>query len=255
MQRARWLLLTLLLTLLALPAEAARRRATFFPKDLDMEEAGDAELDTRIGFLHTQDTTQLVVPDFALDFGINRRLELDLDAQAGMDMATGQWLAQDQLWFSLKQMIWDDHGKDKAWALGVQHGPRFAVIPSTWGFGYQALGLLSVRALHWQGVFSLGGFVDPQDVNTYARPTGLLAGLDWSVDINDDWDVAPSVAMTVHGEGNIDAIATVDLELDVGKWGSTRVGVMGGWQDSGRVVGMELGYAPRFHFLNSPRRP
>ncbi len=243
-----WLILAGLL-LLPVSSEAARRRATFFPKDLDMEEAGDAELDTRVGILRTGDASNIVVPDFALDLGISRRLELDLDAQAGMDLATGQWLAQDQLWISGKHMIWDQHGKTEAWAFGVQQGPRFAVMPNTWGFGYQALAMTSIRALHWQGVVSLGGFIDPQDVNTFHRPVGALAGLDWSFDLNDDWDIAPSLAFTLHGEGNVDAVATVDLELDVGKWGSTRVGVMGGWQDSGRVVGLELGYAPRFAFL------
>ena len=242
-----WLLLVLLLPLL-LPgnAAAARRRATFFPKDLDMEQAGDMEVDTRVGVLRTAETQTLVSPDFAVDLGIDRRLELDLDAQAGMDWTTQQWLAQDQLWFSAKHLIWDDHGKSDALAFGIQQGPRFAVMPNTWGFGYQAIALLGLRALHWQGVVSLGGFIDPQDTDTFHRPIGAIGGLDWSFDLNDDWDIAPSMAFTLHGEGNLDAVATVDIEVDLGKWGSARAGVIGGWQDSGRVIGMELGYAPRF---------
>ena len=248
MQRALRMLIVLT-TLAALPATAALRRATFFPKDLDMQQAGDLELDTRIGVLHTENNNNVVLPDFALNFGIDRRLEFDIDAQGGIDPRTGQWLAQDQLWVSGKHLIWDSHGKDEAWAFGVQQGPRFGVMPNTWGFGYQALALLGVRALHWQGVMTLGGFVDPQDLNTWVRPIGLLAGLDWTFDLMGDWDLAPSLAFTLHGDGNIDAVATVDLEVDVGKWGSARVGVMGGWQDAGRVIGFEVGYAPKFAIL------
>ncbi len=255
MRRASLLLLAALLSLLALPAQAGLRRATFFPKDLDMEEVGDLELDTRLGVLHTQDNNNVVLPDFALDFGIDRRLEFDIDAQAGMDMATGAWLAQDQLWISAKHLIWDSHGKDQAWAFGLQEGPRFAVMPNTWGFGYQALALLGLRGLHWQGVISVGGFIDPQDVDTWHRPSGVLAGVDWSFDLNDDWDIAPALATTIHGEGNVDAVVTADLERDLGKWGSARVGVMGGWQDSGRVIGFEVGYAPRIKFLGKPPAP
>ena len=250
--RARWpALLVAVLALAPAHADAARRRATFFPKDLDMEQPGDAELDTRIGILHTADNSTLVSPDFALDLGIDRRLELDLDGQAGVDWATGNWLAQDQLWFSTKHLLWDSHGKDNALAFGLQQGPRFAVMPNTWGFGYQALGLLGIRATHWQGVLSLGGFVDPMEINTFQRPIGVLGGIDWSFDLNDDWDIAPSLAFTLHGEGNLDTVATVDLEVDLGAFGSARAGVIAGWQDSGRVIGMELGYAPRVNLWHA----
>ncbi len=250
----RRLWVVLLLTLLPLTAEAARRRATFFPKDLDMELLGDVELDTRVGVLRAHDSTTVVVPDVAVDIGINRRFELNLDGQGGLDPTTGNWLALDQLWVSGKHMLWDDHGKEKAWALGLQQGPRFAVMPGTWGFGYQALGLLGVRKPHWQGVISLGGYIDPQDTETFHRPIGALAGVDWSIDLDDVWDLAPAAAFTLHGEGHLDAVATLDLERDFGKWGSARVGVIGGWQDSGRIVGLEVGWAPRFVLVGKTRK-
>lgn len=252
MHRIPLVLALLVLVIVPGNAEAKRRRITFFPQDLDMENPGHVEMDTRIGFLRTADGNNLVIPDIQTDWGINRRLEIGLDGQGGLDTA-GNWTAQDQLWLSAKHLLWDGHRHDQSLALGLQHGIRFAVIPNTWAFGYQAVGLFSVTQNLWQVVLSVGAYVDPPEMETNHRPIGALAGLDATYNLNDDWDIAPSVACAVHGEGNVDIVLTTDLELDLGVWGSVRAGVLGGWQDSQRLVGGEIGYAPRFKWLKHQR--
>lgn len=245
--------LLMALTLLATTAEAKRRRATFFPKDLDMEQPGAVELDLRIGALRAGDATNWVVPDLEMDIGVAPRLELGVDAQAGLDPAAGTWQAQDQLWISAKHLLWDAHDAPRRAALGLQHGPRFGVVPGTWAFGYQAVGLLALDGDGGQVVLSAGAFVDPPEITTALRPAGVLIGVDSSLDLSDAWDLAPSVALTGHAEGHVDAVAAVDLELALAPWGTARVGVLGGWQDRGRLIGAAIGYAPRLQLVG--RRP
>ena len=242
------LFLVLLLTALPHDAWAKRRRVSFFPKDLDMEKPGAVEMDTRVGAIHNADGTALVLPDIETDFGVAPRLELGLDVQGGLDPRTLAWAWSDQVWLSAKHLLLDQHSATAAYAVGLQHGIRFAAVPGTWAFGYQAVGLWSVTHEHWQLVASGGAYIDPPEIETGHRPGGLLAGVDMSIDLVGDWDLAPSLGFALHREGTVDAVLACDLELDLGVWGSVRTGGLGGWQDSQRVVGWEVGYAPRFRW-------
>src|SRR5690349_8821618 len=62
--------------------EAGARRGVrplFEPTDLELEEAGVAELDVQVGTIRSQGPARLVVPDFELDLGLLPNLELDVD--------------------------------------------------------------------------------------------------------------------------------------------------------------------------------
>ena len=178
-------------------AARARRgvRPLFEPTDLELEDPGVTELDLQIGLVRGQGPWRLVIPDFEIDLGILRNLELDLDGSYALEApGPGSFrfedAAPDNLWPALKIGIadWADEGKDAdaltAWALGAQVGPKIPAAPGSHGLGFEALLLVGhvVHRAHF--VLNTGAFVDPSPAPTAGRPIGIEVGLDFDRDLD-----------------------------------------------------------------------
>src|SRR5438552_2278800 len=68
-------------------AAQARRgvRPLFEPTDLELEDPGVSEVDLQVGVIRGQGPWRLVVPDFEIDLGILRNLELDVDGAYALE--------------------------------------------------------------------------------------------------------------------------------------------------------------------------
>ena len=183
----------LVMVAVCLPAEVrARSRPLFEPTDLELEETGVVEMDFQLGAVRSQGPWRVVLPDFEFDFGVLPNLELDLDGAYAIEgPTTGPFsfdhAAPDSLWPSIKWGLYDNHdpGSDRAWALGVQAGPKFPIASGSRGVGVESLLLIGryIRRLHT--VLNLGGFVDPATAAGAPRPVGIEVGLDVDLDLDD----------------------------------------------------------------------
>jgi hypothetical protein len=187
-----------LLVWLSVPGAARARRGVrplFEPTDLELEEPGVTELDLQAGLIRGQGPWRLVVPDFELDLGILRNLELDLDGAYALEApAPGSFkfdnAAPDNLWLAAKVGIYDwvdeGSGADQltAWAIGAQVGPKLPVAPGSHGVGVEALLLVGhvVHRAHF--VLNAGAFIDPSPAPDADRPIGIELGLDFDRDLD-----------------------------------------------------------------------
>jgi hypothetical protein len=173
----------LLVALLPLPAQAARRaRPLFEPTDVELEKAGTAELDLSFGFVEGSQAGRVVMPDFELDLGIARHLELDVDGAFALEgPATGPFRfdhsAPDSLWLSLKA------GFD---SVGVQVGPKLPVAPGTHGLGVEGVALGAIKVGPAVVALNLGAFLEPHP-DSGPAPSGLEGGLDLDLDFTEVW--------------------------------------------------------------------
>jgi hypothetical protein len=169
----------------------ARPRPMFEPTDLELEEAGVVEMDLQVGALRGQGAWRAVLPDFELDVGLLSNLELDLDGAYAIEgPPTGGFSfdhsVPDSLWPSLKIGVYDDRDQigDRAWALGIQAGPKLPVASGNHGLGLESLLLVGRTLGRLHAVLNFGGFVDPAPTATAPRPIGLESGIDLSVELD-----------------------------------------------------------------------
>lgn len=67
----------LLVSCLAMNVEARSVRRMFEPTDLEWEAPGESEMDVQLGLIRGPDSYRLTVPDFEVDVGLTRQIELD----------------------------------------------------------------------------------------------------------------------------------------------------------------------------------
>ena len=240
-------------------AQARAIRPIFEPTDLEMEEAGVVEVDLQFGAIRSQGPWRVIVPDFELDLGLLRWLELDLDGAYAIEgPSSGPFsfdhAAPDSLWPSLKLGLldWHDDDADQAWALGSQFGPKIPVAPGSRGIGVEGLVLVGFVFGPLHTVLNMGGFVDPSPDATSGRPIGIEAGLDLEFELGTSHHYSligefsgvrfvsddPHQLLATAGL-KWAALSTLDLSI-IGLWGflagSDRYGVL-------------LGISPKFHLL------
>ena len=181
-----------ILALLTPMANAHTLRPLFEPTDLEMEPTGILDIDVQLGAIRSPGPWRAVMPDFELDFGLLPYLELDLDgAYAVEGPSTGPFsfdhAAPDSLWPSLKLGLYDDHDglSHRAWALGLQVGPKIPVAPGAHGMGVEGLLLVGYLLGPLHTVLNVGAFADPAPDATSGRPLGIEAGLDFELDLDD----------------------------------------------------------------------
>lgn len=133
-----------------------------------------------------------LVPDFDVDVGIAPNVEIGLDGAWAVEgtpdsLYAFDHRAPDNLWLSSKIGLLDskDAANATAWAAGVQLGPRVAAAPDARGIGFQGLGLLGRAIGRTHTVLNLGGLVEPGAEIARARPTAVLAGVDFTVDLDE----------------------------------------------------------------------
>ena len=145
-------------------------------------------------------------PDFEIDLGLWRRLELDLDGAFAIDPRAGS--VPDHLWLSAKVGILDARlGGRLAVALGAQLGPRLPVAHGATGVGVDGLLLVGLALPRTHVVLNAGAYLDPEQAiedGTMRRPAGVQLGLDVDVDLTADgrW--------SFHGAAGALAALTVD---------------------------------------------
>src|SRR5439155_3905073 len=126
---------------------------------------------------------RLVVPDFEIDLGVTRQVELDVDGAVAIEDRTGQRFefdhaTPDDLWLSAKVgLLAAQLTPDVAMGLGVQLGPKLPTAREAEGIGVEGLGLVGLRWRRTQAILNLGGTMDP-GVGRAGRPAGLEGGVD-----------------------------------------------------------------------------
>ncbi|HWA77568.1 MAG TPA: hypothetical protein VG937_34765 [Polyangiaceae bacterium] len=172
----------------------ARRgvRPLFEPTDLELEDPGSAELDLQLGVIRSPGPFRLVIPDFELDLGLLKNLELDVDGAYAIEgPAEGPFsldhAAPDNLWPSLKLglVAWSNHDESRIFALGTQLGPKLPMASEAHGVGVEGLALLGLSLPKTHFVLSSGAFVDPAPDAASTRLVGLEAGLDFARELDD----------------------------------------------------------------------
>lgn len=208
----RWLVGCLLV--LASRAYAARH-PRFEPTDLELEHAGTLEIDVQLGFVRGQDASRLVMPDFELDLGILAHVELDLDGAYAIEGAPAggpallDHQAPDNLWPSVKVGLadWHDAIAQRAWAIGVQAGPKLPLASGNHGVGVEGLALVGHADGRLHVVLDLGGLVDPRG-DTTGRPKGIEGGVDLEVEvIPDAWSVLGELGGVHYVSADADQLA------------------------------------------------
>jgi hypothetical protein len=258
MRRALIAVLPLAAVCLAPRLALARKgvRPLFEPTDLELEDTGTLEADLQVGAIRspTPGPWRIIVPDLELDFGLARRVELDVDLTYSIQEdppGSGSFTtpAPENLWFATKLGLFDwadddTPGSPVAWALGAQLGPRIPVAPDAHGVGFEGLLLLG----HVEGrahiVLNAGAFVDPHPDATAARPVGLEGGLDldWDLDAKGRWSVTGELGGVKFVSNDPEQLAatagiswspTESTELNV----SALYGLLGGSDRYGALFG------------------
>src|SRR6187399_1337448 len=115
----------------AAPAAARLKRhvPAFEPTDLDLEDPHTLDLDTQFGVVFRDDPpkTRVFVPDSELDYGLTKRVELDVDGAVSLAKVDGKTTGfVDPLWTAVKLGFVEDKDEldpRRVYALGAQLGP------------------------------------------------------------------------------------------------------------------------------------
>lgn len=186
----------------AVPANARTARRIFEPTDLELEDPGIAELDVQLGLVRGRDPYRLSVPDFELDLGVSRRVELEIDGAVGIegpengDFAFSR-MVPDNLWTAVKVGVLDlrDAVSGNTWAVGFQLGPKLPTARGSSGLGGEALLLGAFRAGPTLIALSAGGLIDPRTDEGPHRPIGFEGGIDFGRQVDSDgrWTLTAEV--------------------------------------------------------------
>jgi len=159
-------------------------RPLFEPTDLQLEDPGIVDFDFQLGLIRGRDPWRVVVPDFELNFGFLRNVELDLDGSYALEGNNSSPFTQshavpDALWPSIKVGLfdWFDDELARAWALGFQVGPKLPVARGSSGIGVEGLALLGLLFHGSHFVLNTGMLADPHPSPGEARPFGVELGL------------------------------------------------------------------------------
>jgi hypothetical protein len=241
---------------LVAPAASAQVRKRFEPTDLDLVPEGILELDTQMSYTEAESTGRAVIPDFEIALGIAPRVQIEVDGAYAVEGAPGfrfsfDHPAPDNLWLSSKIGLadWRDGARDRAWALGMQLGPKVPLAPSARGVGYEALALVGRSVARTHIVVDAGAFVDPSSDATLRRTVAVEGGVDLDIDLDaaGRWSLLGEIgtAVFLSGEAN-QAHVTCGLQYSASP--SLDLSLIGlvGLLSGGDRGGVLLGVTPRF---------
>jgi len=239
--------------LILIPCAAhAAKHPRFEPTDLEMETAGTSEIDIQVGVIDGQSASRLVVPDFEIDLGLWKDIEIDLDGTYAIEGGNGHTFFDhqlpDNLWPSVKVALgdWKNSPQDRAWAMGVQVGPKIPIAPGANGIGVEGLLLMGVKVGDLHGIINLGGLMDPH-TGTAARPTGFEAGLDLQYDlVPDRWALLGEVGGIYYTSADAHQLAvTGGIQYSVSEQLDLSVVVLVGFASGSDPVGVLFGASPK----------
>jgi len=250
------LLFVTALVCVAVPAGARlkHRVPAFEPTDLDLEDPHTVDLDLQVGivFRDTPPETRVFAPDFELDYGLNERVELDVDGAISLDQEDGHTTTGvDPLWTSVKLgflSVKDELDPKRVFALGAQLGPRLPTGKGTYGTGFGAVLLGARMAAPWHVVLNAGGVLEPLDHAQPARSAAVLGGLDVSYDLDraDRWSMLAEVGASYSlGPDPNDVHATLGLDFASTTWLDLSLVGFYGFLPGGDRGGVFLGFAPK----------
>jgi hypothetical protein len=149
------------------PAQARVFRARFDPETLALQEPGNLEVNLQAGGLYGDgvDGSRLIVPDFELDLGVLKWLEISIDSVFSVtNLGTSELnVGGDPLWTSARFELLNlkrDNQEHTTFGLGLQVGPRFRTIDNARGVGLGALLLAGGGTKTLRAVGNLGTFLD-----------------------------------------------------------------------------------------------
>lgn len=221
----------------------ARVHPRFEPTDLELETSGTLELDTQLGYVKGPDAERIVAPDFELDLGLFDRFELDFDGS--LAFARSGTLV-DNSWLSAKIGLFDTHGTDRSWALGMQVGPKLPLQAGARGIGFEGLALLAYMAGSLHVVLSAGGLADPHD-GAAPRPIGVEAGLDVELElVPDRWSLLGEIGgVRYRSDDPAQLAATAGIQLSPAKWLDVSLVALVGLAGGSDPFGVLLGISPK----------
>ena len=220
---------------------------------MELEEPGVMEVDMQFGVVRGRNKDRVSAPDFEVDLGLTRSIELDLDGEFAVEGPRSGGFGLDRvspanLWPSLKVGLLDiaDPDADFACAIGIQLGPKLPVALGSQGIGIEGLTLTGLRYHQTQLVVNLGGLLDPAPDSRTPRPSGLEGGLDLDQPLAGPWALTGELGAVRYFSPDADQLTTSagiawqsdNLELSI-------VGLRG-WLSGGDRWGMLLGISPKF---------
>jgi hypothetical protein len=219
------------------------------------------ELDWETGFVKSQDAWRLVAPDFELDLGLTRWLELGVDGAYAFEGAPGapfsfDHAAPDPLWPGLKIGFLDieDNEGGRSYALGTQLGPKLPTFPGAHGWGFEGVLLAGARVGSTDLGFNLGGFVDPAPADG-PRAVGIESSVAWDhdLDASGTWSVGGELAGVVFTSSDPTQLqAGFGPSFAATSWLDLSVTGLLGFLPGGDRYGLLLGIAPHLPLWKSP---
>jgi len=240
-------------------AHAAAARRIFEPTDLELEESGTVELDLQFGLIRGPSPYRVSVPDFELDIGLTKNLELDIDGAFALEgpdtggLSPHHW-NRDNLWVGAKMGLLDflDDETKQSFALGIQVGPKLPIARGSHGLGFELLLLGGFHQGRTTIVLNAGFVADPlpDDVGT-PRPQGIEGGIDVAVDLpgNGKWSATGELGgMRFFSNDPHQLVATAGIAYNATPWLSLSLVGLAGFLDGNDRYGILLGASPKYKF-------
>lgn len=262
-------LIGLAATLMALlsAAEARARagiRPLFEPTDLQLEAPGIVDFDFQLGVIRGRDPWRVVVPDFELNFGFLRNVELDLDGTYALEGTSSSPFAQshavpDALWPSIKVGLfdWFDDELARALALGFQVGPKLPVARGSSGIGVEGLALLGLLLHGSHFVLNTGMLADPHPSPGESRPFGIELGLDIHAPFDKDDTYAfigELAAVHFFSPDPHQLLTTAGLNYSPFSYLDLSAVALWGWLNGSDRYGLLLGVTPKLRWLGTAKK-
>jgi hypothetical protein len=236
-------------------------RPLFEPTDLELEQPGIVDFDFQLGVIRGRDPWRVVVPDFELNFGFLRNVELDLDGSYALEGTSSSPFSQphavpEALWPSVKVGVadWVDDQTTRAWALGFQVGPKLPIARGSQGFGLEGLALLGIMFRRTHFVFNAGALDDPRPSPTDSRPLGIEVGLDIrsSLDKDDTYAFLGELsAVHFFSPDPHQLLTTAGLSYSPFSYLDLSAVALLGWLNGSDRYGLLLGLTPKVRWLGT----
>ena len=239
-------------------------RPLFEPTDLQLERPGIVDFDFQLGVIRGRGPWRVVVPDFELNFGFMRNVELDLDGTYALEGTSSSPFAQthavpDALWPSIKVGLMDlyDDERPRAWAIGFQIGPKLPVARGSSGIGVEGLVLLGVLFEKTHLILNAGALADPHPSPGEARPFGIETGLDIhsSLDKDDTYAfIGELAAVHFFSSDPHQLLTTAGLNYSPTSYLDLSAVALWGWLNGSDRYGLLLGVTPKVRWLGSAKK-
>jgi hypothetical protein len=243
----KWAALAVLLVSWLQPLSAQARRlfrARFEVGTLEVEKPGALAIDGQLGATYGDgsDGSRLVVPDFELDIGLLKWLELDIDsAYSLVQLESGEreWVGE-PVWTALRFDLysWEREETGRTFGVGLQVGPRFPNLRNLGGVGFAGLLLFGGGTRTFHVVANVGGTVE------LAHAFGLIYGVGFQQELSDEHKIAlvgQLAAITYFDDSPNQLLLSVGAQKALNEELEVQLVVLGGPAYEGDRIGVLAG--------------